>query len=247
MGQAKPWPGRATRIAVISDTHANIHALKTALTDIRKEGMDGIVHLGDAIGFGPHPAECLDLILSTPGISCVMGNHDSWCLKGDPGPGKPPGILAHLEWTWKRVSPAHRMKMADWPFRIERDYDGFRVAFQHYALDSSGRDFQEIERPPAPALYDSMFPASGVSVVFFGHDHEASDTAGRSRYLDPGSLGAGPEPVARWLLARFGKNGMEMEKRGVPYDRNLLWRDFEEREVPGRTEIISRFYQSQQA
>ena len=230
------------RIAVISDTHANILALNSALKDIKLAGVDAIVHLGDVIGFGPRPAECLDLILTTPSLIPVMGNHDSWCLKADPGPGKPQGVLDHLEWTWARVNPAHRAAMEKWPFRIERDFGEIRVAFQHYALDSSGADFQEIEGPPSPGLYDTKFAASGINAVFFGHDHSASETAGRCRYLDPGSLGTGPDPVARWLLVTFKDGKMEVERKSVPCDRDALWRDFDELKVPGRTDIIDRFY-----
>lgn len=228
----------------MTDTHANILALEAALSDIRLAGVDAIFHLGDIIGFGPRPAECLDRILTTPGIVHVMGNHDSWCLKGDAGPGKPPAVLAHLEWTWAQVNPAHRNAMEKWPFRIERDFGGVRSAFQHYALDSSGHDFQEIERPPEPGLYDTKFAPSGINAVFFGHDHSASDTTGRCRYLDPGSLGTGPEPVARWLLATFSGGKIGLEGRSSAYKREALWRDFDELKVPGRTDIIDRFYQS---
>jgi len=234
-------PGPA-RIAVISDTHANILALKAALDDITRTGVDAIVHLGDAIGFGPRPAECLDLILTTPSVIQVMGNHDSWCLKCDAGPGKPPGILAHLEWTWAQVNPAHRNAMGKWLFRIERDFGGTRAAFQHYALDPSGTDFQEIEGPATPELFDTKFAPSGINAVFFGHDHSSSDTTGRCRYLNPGSLGTGPDPVARWLLASFKDGKLEVERKAAPYDREALWRDFDELKVPGRTDIIDRFY-----
>ena len=235
-------PARNARIAVISDTHANILALEAAIRDINLAGVDSIIHLGDVIGFGPRPAECLDLILATPSIIPLMGNHDSWCLKGDAGPGKPPGVIDHLEWTWARVNQAHRSAMAKWPFRIEKEYGGFHAAFQHYALDSSGEDFQEIEGPPSPELYENKFATAGIDAVFFGHDHSASDTAGTCRFIDPGTLGTGPEPVARWLLVTFPDGGMKVKPRMAPYDRIPLWRDFDELNVPGRAEILDRFY-----
>lgn len=237
-------PERANRLAVISDTHANILALRAVLGDIKKAGVDGIVHLGDAIGFGPRPAECLDLLITTPGIIHLMGNHDSWCLKADAGPGKPAGILSHLEWTWAQVNPAHRAAMEGWPFLIEQDFGGAKIVFQHYALDPSGTDFQEIERPPASGTYDRKFALPGIHAIFFGHDHSASETSGRCRYLDPGSLGAVPDPVARWILASFNGGKMHVEKRAIAYDRGPLWSDFDELKVPARTEIIDRFYRS---
>lgn len=239
----KAWPARARRIAVISDIHANLPAFKAVLADIGKEGVDGIIHTGDVIGFGPNPAECLDLVLETPGLECVMGNHDLWCLNNDAGPGKPPGVVAHLEWTWKRVSPSHRKAMAEWAFRIEKDFGGLTALFQHYALDRTGRDFLPIERPPSADAYRTMFPPAGA--VFFGHDHSASETSGQSFYANPGSLGTGPEPVARWILARFSPGSLEIGRRNAPYDRAPLWGDFEKLDVPGRTEVIARFYRTQ--
>jgi len=232
---------------VISDTHANILALEAAIKDINLAGVDLIIHLGDVIGFGPRPAECLDMILTTPSIIHILGNHDMWCLKGNAGEGKPPGTIAHLEWTWAQVNPAHRTAMATWPFRLEKDFSGIRTAFQHYALDFSGRDFQEIERPPTPDLLDFKFAPSGISAVFFGHDHAASDTTGRCRYIDPGSLGTGPDPVARWILASLKNGIMEVERKSAPYDHEPLWRDFNDLKVPGRSEIIDRFYAKQKA
>ncbi len=241
---AGSWPGRAVRVAVLADIHANLPALEAALADIRRAGADLMVHTGDVVGFGPHPGECLDLVLATAGLACITGNHDSWALNNDAGPGKPPPVLEHLNWTWQRVSPAHRRAMADWPFRMEREFEAVRAVFQHYGLDPSGRDFLPIERPGI-AVYDRMFEADGAAAVFFGHDHSASDTAGRARYLDPGSLGTGPEPVARWVLASFMNGKMEAEKRAAAYDREPLWRAFEERRVPGRELVIEKFYRTQ--
>ena len=61
--------------AVISDIHSNLEALTTVLTDIEKRGIKTIYCLGDVIGYGPNPAECLDLIINKTKW-CVMGNHD---------------------------------------------------------------------------------------------------------------------------------------------------------------------------
>jgi len=240
------WPARARRIAVMSDIHANLPALEAALADIRKEGVDGIVHTGDVIGFGPQPTECLDLVLATRGMEPLMGNHELWCLRGDAGPGKPAEAVSHLDWTWKQVSSAHRKAMAEWPFHIERDIDGVPAAFQHYALDPSGRDFLPIERPPSASTYDRLFGTASAAILFFGHDHAASATPGRTFYADPGSLGTGREPAARWLLVRFGSGKFDIERRAAPYNREPLWKAFEERKVPGRAHVIEKFYRTQE-
>ena len=61
--------------AVISDIHSNIEALTTVLADIEKRGIGTIYCLGDVVGYGPNPKECLDLVIEKTKW-CVMGNHD---------------------------------------------------------------------------------------------------------------------------------------------------------------------------
>jgi len=61
--------------AVISDIHSNLEALTAVLTDVEKRGIKTIYCLGDVIGYGPNPRECLDLIIEKTKW-CVLGNHD---------------------------------------------------------------------------------------------------------------------------------------------------------------------------
>ena len=61
--------------ALISDVHSNLEALTTVLADIEKRGIETIYCLGDVIGYGPNPKECLDLIIKKTKW-CVLGNHD---------------------------------------------------------------------------------------------------------------------------------------------------------------------------
>jgi predicted phosphodiesterase len=61
--------------AVISDIHSNLEALTAVLADIEKRGIKTIYCLGDVVGYGPNPRECLDLVIEKTKW-CVMGNHD---------------------------------------------------------------------------------------------------------------------------------------------------------------------------
>lgn len=61
--------------AVISDVHSNLEALTTVLADIEQRGIKTIYCLGDVIGYGPNPKECLDLVIKKSKW-CVLGNHD---------------------------------------------------------------------------------------------------------------------------------------------------------------------------
>ncbi len=62
-------------IAIISDIHSNLDALQAVLADIAEQGAQRILCLGDVIGYGPQPKECLDLIMARCAV-CLMGNHD---------------------------------------------------------------------------------------------------------------------------------------------------------------------------
>jgi diadenosine tetraphosphatase ApaH/serine/threonine PP2A family protein phosphatase len=63
------------RVAVISDVHANRHALDAVLAEIDAERVDAIWCLGDTVGYGPKPNECCE-ILSARADLCLVGNHD---------------------------------------------------------------------------------------------------------------------------------------------------------------------------
>lgn len=61
--------------AVISDIHGNLEALMAVLNDIDERGVERIVCLGDVIGYGPNPRECIDIITKRCEF-CLCGNHD---------------------------------------------------------------------------------------------------------------------------------------------------------------------------
>jgi predicted phosphodiesterase len=62
------------RILVISDVHANLTALEAVLADAGK--VDEVWCLGDVVGYGPDPNECITLLRSQPKLTWMMGNHD---------------------------------------------------------------------------------------------------------------------------------------------------------------------------
>ena len=62
-------------LAIISDVHSNLEALTTVLADIEQRGVKEIVCLGDVVGYGPNPRECIDLVREKCRL-CTMGNHD---------------------------------------------------------------------------------------------------------------------------------------------------------------------------
>lgn len=68
------------KLAVISDVHADVHALQDALAQIDRLGIEQIVCCGDLVDYGLFPEETLT-ILRDRKITCVRGNHDRWAVK----------------------------------------------------------------------------------------------------------------------------------------------------------------------
>ena len=82
--------------ALISDVHGNQEALRVVLNDIRSQGVSEILCLGDVIGYGPNPCECLDEIMRVCRV-CILGNHDQAAMF-DPD-GFNPVALRAVYWT----------------------------------------------------------------------------------------------------------------------------------------------------
>lgn len=66
--------------AVISDVHANLEALKSVLAEIDKRGIKEIYFIGDAVGYGPDPNECVEILKNRCKV-LLAGNHD-WAVLG---------------------------------------------------------------------------------------------------------------------------------------------------------------------
>ena len=64
--------------AFISDIHSNMEALQAVLADIQQHDVSEIYCLGDIIGYGPNPRECIDLVMKCQ--MCILGNHDQGAL-----------------------------------------------------------------------------------------------------------------------------------------------------------------------
>lgn len=64
--------------ALISDIHSNLEALCAVLADVRQQGIDDVYCLGDVVGYGPNPRECIDEIMKCK--VCLLGNHDQGAL-----------------------------------------------------------------------------------------------------------------------------------------------------------------------
>ena len=86
--------------ALISDVHSNLEALTVVLDDIKQQGVAEIYCLGDVIGYGPNPRECLDRVLAVKTV-CILGNHDQAAMF-DPD-GFNPVALQAVYWTREQL------------------------------------------------------------------------------------------------------------------------------------------------
>ncbi len=63
------------RTLVISDIHANLNALQAVLADAGE--VEQVWFLGDVVGYGPDPNECVEVLQTLPNLQALMGNHDA--------------------------------------------------------------------------------------------------------------------------------------------------------------------------
>ena len=68
------------RYGIFSDVHGNLEAFKVALKYCRREKIDKFIYLGDIVGYGANPSECIALLTSLNPV-CIAGNHD-WAAAG---------------------------------------------------------------------------------------------------------------------------------------------------------------------
>jgi predicted phosphodiesterase len=251
------------KIAVLTDAHANLPALAAALDALRDEGYDAIYHTGDAICIGPHPAECLDLLLNTRDLYPIMGNHDAWFAFGLPPQPEwvSDGEMAHQHWVHAQIDPALRAVVARWPYVVQERFAGVRVTLLHYEPADTESGFAPFQRGDGTKELDRLFghrlvhtgglaherelgyAGEPADVVCFGHTHIATDLHGRrARYLNPGSLGCHREAVARFLVLECHNGRYAVEQRAVPYDDAPLWAAFEGRAVPERQFLYRAFF-----
>ena len=103
------------RILIVSDIHSNIVALDTVLEDARAHGpADTIWSLGDMVGYGPRPNECLDRLREYP-LVVVAGNHDLGATGGTSLAVFNGDAATACEWNGNRLTDANREYLKSLP------------------------------------------------------------------------------------------------------------------------------------
>lgn len=103
--------------AIVSDVHGNLEALEAVLADIESQGASEIYCLGDVIGYGPNPRECIDRVMQFK--LCILGNHDQGALF-DPE-GFSSGAERAIFWTRQQLEAedGDEQNLRRWDFLCE--------------------------------------------------------------------------------------------------------------------------------
>jgi predicted phosphodiesterase len=118
--------------AVISDIHSNLEAFEAVLADIASQGITEVYCLGDVIGYGPNPRECIDLAMKCD--ICLLGNHDQAALF-DPE-GFNTGAERAIFWTRDQLEqpgdkPEEQAKRWDFLGELPRNHREDGLLFVH--------------------------------------------------------------------------------------------------------------------
>ena len=112
------------RYAIFTDIHANLEALEAVLAKIdqlaQDDPIDQIWFLGDLVGYGPNPNECIEKLRERTDVM-IAGNHD-WAAVGKIDlEDFSEAARISAEWTAKELTEEHRTFLANLPQRLVRD------------------------------------------------------------------------------------------------------------------------------
>src|SRR3954468_19393335 len=104
-------------LAILSDIHSNLHALDAVLAVCRRRGVTRFCCLGDIVGYGAFPAECVDRIRA---LACpvVQGNHDAYVASGNLDSDISPLARAGVEFSIAHLSAVDREWLSKLPLQL---------------------------------------------------------------------------------------------------------------------------------
>ena len=177
-------------IALISDLHSNIEALTAVLEDIDAQGVDRIVCLGDAIGYGPNPREVLNLVKRCDFV--LLGNHEEGLLYY--AEDFNPKAQAALNWTREQLNDASADKDENYEFwmmidGMKRKEADDRALYVHASLMHETKDYVLPEDNEDRERMGEIFARMDRSLCFFGHTHVPGIWTESGRFASPTELG----------------------------------------------------------
>lgn len=180
---------RRVKRAILSDIHANLEALSAVLADARQEGAEQIICLGDLIGYGPNPRECIDLVMQFD--ICILGNHDLGALF-DPE-GFSSGAERAIFWTRGQLEngsadPTAARRRLDFLAELPRNHREDSLVFVHGSARNPLNEYIFPEDVYNTRKIEKIF---GVveRVCFQGHTHVPGVFTVQKQFLAPDEIG----------------------------------------------------------
>ncbi|NBT13594.1 MAG: metallophosphoesterase [Planctomycetia bacterium] len=174
--------------AIISDIHGNLEALEAVLADIDRQGVDAVYCLGDIVGYGPNPCECVKLVRQRCSV-VILGNHDQGALF-DPD-GFNVGAERAIRWTRVQLEQHDRLprhsadQLADFLGELPRNHVDGEFLFVH---GSARRPLDEYVFPEDiynPLKMEHIFELIG-RYCLQGHTHIPGVFTEAPEFLAPG-------------------------------------------------------------
>ncbi|MCE9520680.1 MAG: metallophosphatase family protein [Verrucomicrobia bacterium] len=213
-------------VAIISDIHGNLQALQAVLKDIDERGIEERICLGDIVGYGGNPAECLELI-RTSGFRVVQGNHEAMVTDGSDCSHLYDDVRATILWTRSKLSPEQLAWLAELPLTLEgEDYQAVHASLHQPAK------WRYLLTPEEASLH---FHNQFKPVCFSGHTHqpmmwlEGEDRevgitnlenirAGRKQAVNVGSVGQPRDRDERACYLVYRRKERDFWWRRLSYD-----------------------------
>ncbi len=150
------------RLALISDIHGNLPALKAVISSIAEERADSVVCLGDIVGYGARPNECIEL-LAGERIPCIMGNHDAAVLGRLSLSMMSSHARTAAEWTINKLNIVNQEFLRELPLSLEIE----SVLCVHSSPNEPEQWRYIFNAPDAQVAFRSF----SQPICFFGHTH----------------------------------------------------------------------------
>ena len=219
------------RYAVISDIHSNLTAFQAVLQDIEaRGGFERIWCLGDIVGYGPDPKECIELLRQYDHI-CVAGNHD-WGAIGKIGIDDfNPEAAAACRWTGQQLDQQDVDYLANLPLTIsEGDFTlahgsprepiweylvsihVAKVSFKHFQTK-----FCLVGHSHVPLVFESLAADGDCTVHEFPIDAPLT-LDGNRLIINPGGVGQPRDSDPRASYAIYDSDHKVVWHHRVPYD-----------------------------
>lgn len=153
------------RVAVLSDIHANRQALTAVAKDLEAQRVDETWCLGDVVGYGANPLECLEWVEEHADL-IVKGNHDHAVASGEMAWFNPVAAQA-ARWHAQRLVPPDRSRLYAWPERERREVQGVHVMLVHGSPDDPLHEYVR----PSDAAFGLRRWDGRADLILMGHTH----------------------------------------------------------------------------